>query len=126
LGDIPEQRPGECEDCLVEVESQSETPRNRRLAIALAVTLLGFAALAYVLAALLDFTLSGSQTTDPHRRGFAAAGAFAAASCIFALWRLREVARGRARWGDAGAAFGWAIFALFVLLFVSFASRLGG
>ena len=110
----------------MEVEPRSSPPRSRRLAIALAVTLVVFAALAYVLAALLDFTLSGSQSTDPHRRGFAAAGAFAAASCIFALWRLREVARGCAGWGDAGAAFGWALFALFVLLFVSFASRLGG
>jgi hypothetical protein len=110
----------------VEAEPRSGTPRNRRLSIALAVTLVGLAALAYFLAALLDFTLSGSQTTDQHRRGFAVAGAFAAASCIFALWRLRQGTRGRAGWGDAGAAFGWAIFALFVLLFVCFASRLGG
>jgi hypothetical protein len=110
----------------VEVEPRSGTPRNRRLAIALAVTLVGLAALAYALAALLDFTLSPSQSTDPHRRGFAAAGAFAAALCINALWRLREVARGRTGWGIAGLSFGYAIFALFVLLFVAWASRLGG
>ncbi len=92
----------------------------------LAVTLVGLAVLAYALAALLDFTLSGSQSTDPHREGFAAAGALAAALCINALWRLREVARGRTGWGDAGLSFGFAILALFVLLFVAFASRLGG
>lgn len=88
--------------------------------------LVGLAAFAYVAAALLDFTLSGSQSTDPNRHGYATAGAFAAAACIFALWRLRAVARGRTGWGDAGASFAFAIFALLVLLFVAFVSRLGG
>ena len=110
----------------MEVESPSVTGRSRWLAIALSVTLVGLAALAYVLAALIDFSLSGSETLDPHRRGFAIAGAFAAACCILALWRLREVARGRAGWGDASAAIGLAVIALFVLLFVAVASQLGG
>jgi len=110
----------------VEPEPRPGTPHNRRIAIALAVTLMCFAAFAYVSAALLDFTLSGSQSTDPSRHGYAAAGALAAALCINALWRLREVARGRTGWGDAGASFGFAILALIVLLFVAFASRLGG
>lgn len=110
----------------MEVEPRSGTPRTRRLAIALAVTLVALAVLAYALAALLDFTLSGSQSTDPHRRGFAAAGAFAAALCINALWQLRKVARGRTGWGQAGLSVGFASLALFVLLFVAFASRLGG
>ena len=110
----------------MEVEARSVTRRSRRLAIALAVTLVCFAAFAYVSAALLDFTLSGSQSTDPHRRGYAAAGAVAASLCINALWRLREVARGRTGWEVAGASFGFAMLALVVLLFVAFASRLGG
>jgi hypothetical protein len=95
----------------VEVEHRSGSPRNRRLAIALAVTLVGIAALSYALAAFMDFSLSGSQSLDPNRVGFAVAGAFAAALCINALWRLREVARGRTGWGIAGLSFGYAILA---------------
>jgi predicted Co/Zn/Cd cation transporter (cation efflux family) len=110
----------------VEVETRSGTPHNRRIAIGLSITLVGSAVLAYALAALLDFTLSGGQSLDPHRHGFATAGALAAALCILALWRLREVARGRTGWGDAGLSFGFAILALLVLVVVAFASRLGG
>ena len=100
--------------------------RARRLAIGLAVTLVCLAALAYTLAALIDFSLSGSQSLDPSRHGYAVAGALAAVLCVVALWRLREVARGRAEWGDAGVAFVIAVLALFVLLAVAVASRLGG
>jgi hypothetical protein len=108
------------------MEPRPGTPRNRRIAIALAVTLVCFAAFAYVSAALLDFTLSGSQSTDPGRLGYAAAGALAAGLCINALWRLREVERGRTGWGDVGVSVYFAVLALCVLLFVAFASRLGG
>jgi len=110
----------------VAVEARSVTRRTRRLAIALAVTLVCFAAFAYVSAALIDFSLSGSQSLDPHRRGYAVAGAVAAALCINALWRLREVARGRSEWGDAGVGIGLAILALIVLLLVAIRSQLGG
>jgi hypothetical protein len=110
----------------VQVEHRSGSPRNRRLAIALAVTLACLAVLAYALPAFADFSLSGSESLDPHRVGFAVAGAFAAALCINAFWRLREVARGRTGWGIAGLSFGYAILALFVLLFVTWASELGG
>jgi len=102
------------------------TTRTRRLAITLAVTLVGVAALAYAVAALLDFTLDPGQSLDPHRHGFAMAGSLAAAFCILALWRLREVARSRTGWGDAGLSFAVALVALFVLVVVAFASRLGG
>lgn len=100
--------------------------RKRRLASALAVTLLGLAALAYLVAALLDFTLPPAQSLDPQRQGFATAGVLAGVLCILALWRLREVRRGRAGWGDAGLSFAFAVGALFVLVLVAFASRLGG
>ena len=110
----------------MEVNPRSATAQNQRLAIAFAVTFVGLAVLAYVLAALLDFTLSPAQSLDPHRHGFAAAGAFAAALCILALWRLREVARGRTRWSDAGPSFASAVLALFVLVVLALASRLGG
>jgi predicted Co/Zn/Cd cation transporter (cation efflux family) len=110
----------------VELGTRPGTAHKRRLAIALAVTLVGLAALAYALAALLDFTLSGGQSLDPHRRGFATAGALAGVLCVVALWRLRTVARGRTGWGDAGLSFAFAVLALFALLVVAFASRLGG
>jgi hypothetical protein len=110
----------------VEVQIRPTTGRNRRLAVALAVTLLVLAALAYASAALLDFTLGPGQSLDPHRHGFAVAGALAAVLCILALWRLREVARGRTGWSDAGLSFAFAVLALLVLVVVAFASRLGG
>jgi hypothetical protein len=110
----------------VKVKPRPDRAHNRRLAIALAATLVGLAAVAYALAALLDFTLGPGQSLDPHRRGFATAGVFAAALCIVGLWRLREVARDRTGWGDAGLSFAFAVVALFVLLVVAFASRLGG
>jgi hypothetical protein len=40
--------------------------------------------------------------------------------------RVVSGARGRTGWGIAGLSFGYAILALFVLLFVAYASRLGG
>jgi hypothetical protein len=110
----------------VETEPRPGTPRNRRIAIALAVTLVCFAAFSYVAAALIDFSLSGAQTLDPNRKGYAIAGAIAAALCIYALYGLREVARGRTEWGEAGLVFALAILALFGLLFVAIASQLGG
>jgi hypothetical protein len=110
----------------VEVEARSVTRRSRRLAVSLAVTLVCFGVFAYVSAALIDFSLSGSQSLDPHRRGYAVAGAVAAALCINALWRLREVARGRTGWGIAGASVWFAILALIVLLLVAIRSQLGG
>lgn len=118
--------PGRCGGNFGEVKPPSGTPRSRWLAIALASTLVGLAVVAYVLAALLDFTLSGSQTTDPNRAIFFVAGLVGAACCINALRRLRDVAHARATWFAAGGAFGLAIFALFLLLFLAFASRLGG
>jgi hypothetical protein len=110
----------------VEIEARSVTRRSRRLAIALAVGLVCFAAFAYVSAALIDFSLSGSESLDPHRRGYAVAGAFAAAFCLVALWQLREVARGHTGWGIAGLYFAFAVLALFVLLAVAIGSQLGG
>jgi hypothetical protein len=117
--------PGECEDSSVAMRDRSAA-RNRRLALTLAVTLVGLAALAYAIAALLDFTLGPGQSLDPHRHGFAVAGSLAAALCILALWRLREVARSRTGWGDAGLSFAFGVIALFVLVVVAFASRFGG
>jgi predicted Co/Zn/Cd cation transporter (cation efflux family) len=102
------------------------TPQSRPLANALAVALLGLAVVAYALAALLDFTLSGGQSLDPHRRGFATAGGIAAALCIVALWRLRTARAGRTGWGDAGLWFALAVVALLALVAVAFGSRLGG
>jgi hypothetical protein len=67
-----------------------------------------------------------SQSTDPHHRGVLTAGAFAAGFCIYALWRLREASRGRGGWLAASGWFAVALIALFVVLFVAFASRLGG
>jgi hypothetical protein len=63
----------------MEVEPRSAMPQRRRLAFALAVTLVGFAALAYALAALFDFTLSAGQSLDPYRGGFATV--FASSRC---------------------------------------------
>ena len=108
------------------MKSRPVTAHNRRRAIALALTLGGLAALAYALAALLDFTAGPEQSLDPHRHGFALAGGLAAAFCLLALWRLREVAHGRTGWGDAGLSFAVALLALLALVVVAFASRLGG
>jgi hypothetical protein len=94
--------------------------------IALTLTLVGLAVLAYATAAWFDFTLGPGQSLDPHRRGFATAGGLAAALCVVALWRLRALARSRTGWGDAGLWFALAILALFALVVVAFASRLGG
>jgi predicted Co/Zn/Cd cation transporter (cation efflux family) len=109
-----------------EVKSDPSTPHSRPLANALAVTLVGLALVAYTLAALLDFTLSGGQSLDPSRRGFATAGGIAAALCIVALWRLRAARAGHAGWGDAGGWFALAVVALVALVALAFGSRLGG
>jgi hypothetical protein len=100
--------------------------RNRRVASGLALTLIIVATLAVALAALADFTLSAQQSLDPHRRGFGIATGFAVALCVVALRRLREVARGRSRWLGACVWFALAVLALFALIAVGFASRLGG
>jgi predicted Co/Zn/Cd cation transporter (cation efflux family) len=109
-----------------DVDPEPVMAHNRPLAGALAITLVALAVVAYSLAAVLDFTLSGGQSLDPHRSGLATAGGAAAALCISALWRLRRVARGRTGWLDAGVWFALAVVALVVLVAVAFGSRLGG
>jgi uncharacterized membrane protein len=66
-----------------------------------------------------------SQSIDPQHVGVAIAGAFAAYFCIVALWRLRKASRGRG-WLGASVWFALAIIALFVVVLVALASRLGG
>jgi peptidoglycan biosynthesis protein MviN/MurJ (putative lipid II flippase) len=66
-----------------------------------------------------------SQSIDPQHAGVATAGAFAACFCIVALWRLRKASRGRG-WLGASVWLAVAIIALFVVVLVAFASRLGG
>ena len=99
---------------------------DRRLAVTLALTLLALAAAAYALAAIFDFTLAPQQSLDPHRHGFAIAGGIAAAFCVVAMWRLRTLASGRTGRSGAVSWFAVAVVALFVLVVVAFASRLGG
>ncbi|HKN64066.1 MAG TPA: hypothetical protein VJV76_07025 [Gaiellaceae bacterium] len=108
------------------MDLEPATGHNRSLAVALTLTLVTVAVVAYSLAAVLDFTLSGGQSLDPHRRGFATAGGIAAALCIAALWRLRRVQSGRTGWADAGSWFALAVVALVVLVAVAVGSRLGG
>jgi len=90
----------------------------------LGAALVGAAAVAGGLAALLE---SGdpSQSLDPHHTGAFTAAGFAAVLCVVALWRLRELARGRAGWLDAGVCYSLAAVALLVLVAVAFASNLG-
>jgi hypothetical protein len=56
----------------------------------------------------------------------AIAGAFAACFCVVAVWRLREVSRGRRGWLGASVWLAFAVLALFLVDFVAVASRLGG
>ena len=112
---------------ILDVDRDPAMAHNRPLAVALAITLLeALAVVAYSLAAVLDFTLSGGQSLDPHRSGFAAAAGAAAALCLAALWRLRRVGSGRTGWVDAGVWFALAVVGLVVLVAVAFGSRLGG
>lgn len=100
--------------------------RRRRIAVGLAVTLIVLAALTVGLSALVDFSLSPQESLDPHHHGFETAAGFAAVLGGVALWRLREAARGRAGWADAGLWFGLAVLSLLALVAVGVASRLGG
>jgi hypothetical protein len=67
-----------------------------------------------------------SQSIDPQHGGVAIAGAFAACFCVVAVWRLREVSRGRRGWLGASVWLAFAVLALFLVDFVAVASRLGG
>jgi hypothetical protein len=98
---------------------------SRRIAIGLGGTLIALAAFVAWAAARLE-DQPASQSIDPHHSGVITAGAFAAAFCIYALWQLREVSRGRGGWLGASGWFAVALIALFVVLFVAVASRLGG
>jgi len=99
--------------------------RRRRIAIGLAVTLVVLAALTGVYAALLEDQPPG-QSLDPHHAGVAVAGGFAVLFCSVALWRLREVARARAGWLDAGFWLAVAALSLLAVVTVGILSRLGG
>jgi len=67
-----------------------------------------------------------NQSIDPNHHGVVTAGAFAAGFGTYALWHLREASRRREGWLAASAWFAIALIALFVVLFVAVASRLGG
>jgi len=99
--------------------------RGRSLAISLGAMLVGLAATSGGLAALLE-SGDSQQRLDPHDTGAGTAAGFAVVFCLVALWRLREVARGRAGWLDAGFWFSLAVVALLALDVVAFASNLGG
>jgi uncharacterized membrane protein len=100
--------------------------RNRRDGRVLSVLLIGLAVAAGVLGALLEFTLKPQDSIDPHHSGFGTAAGIASAFCVAALWRLKELGRGRERWWAAACWFGLAVVALVALVAVAFASRLGG
>jgi peptidoglycan/LPS O-acetylase OafA/YrhL len=97
--------------------------RTRRLAIGLAAALVALAAVAAWYAAILE--QPPSRTTDPHHHDLYVAGVFAAGFCLYALSRLREVSRGRARWAGASLWFVLAVIALLVVDAVAALSRLG-
>jgi hypothetical protein len=67
-----------------------------------------------------------NQSIDPSHSGVVTAGIFAAGFCIYALWSLRGVSRGRRGWVGASVWFALALIALFGVVLVAFASRLGG
>ena len=98
---------------------------SRRIAIGLAGTLIALTAFVAWAAAHLE-DQPASQSIDPSHKGVATAGAFAAGFCAFALWNLREISRGRRGWLAASGWCALALIALFVVLFVAVASRLGG
>ena len=98
---------------------------SRRIAIGLGGTLIALAAFVVWAAARLE-DQPASQSIDPSHKGVITAGVFAAGFCIYALWHLREVSRGRGGWPGASVSFALALIALFVVLFVAVASRLGG
>jgi hypothetical protein len=97
---------------------------SHRISIGLGGTLIALAAFVAWAAARLE-DQPASQSIDPHHAGVATAGAFAACFCIVALWRLRKASQGRG-WSGASVWFALAIIALFVVVLVAFASRLGG
>lgn len=66
------------------------------------------------------------QNIDPDHIGVVLTGAFAAYFCVVALWRLRDVSRGRDEWVGASTWIALAVAALLVVEFVAVASRLGG
>ena len=98
---------------------------SRRIAFGLGCTLVALAAFVAWAAAWLE-DQPVSQSIDSHHHGVVTAGAFAAGFCIYALWELREVSRGRQGWLAASGWFVAALIALFVVLIVAVASRLGG
>jgi hypothetical protein len=105
--------------------SSGQTGVNRRLAIGAGAVLVALAVLAGGLATWLE---SGDRATslDPHHRGAGTAAGFAAAFCILALWRLRELGRGRTGWWEVAWCSLFAVGGLLFLDAVAFASRLGG
>ena len=98
---------------------------SRRIAIGLGGALIALAAFVSWAAARLE-DQPASQSIDPNHHGVLIAGAFAAGFCVYALWHLREASRGRGGWLAASTWFAVALIALFVVLFVAVASRLGG
>ena len=101
------------------------TVTSRRIAIGLGGVLIALAALVGWAAVWLE-DQPANLSTDPNHYGVVTAGAFAAGFCVYALWQLREALRGQGGWLAASAWFAIALIALFVVLFVAFASRLGG
>lgn len=99
--------------------------RGRLTARSLGAALIGPAIVVGGLAVLLE---SGdpSQSLDPHHTGAFTAAGFAVVFCVVALWRLKEVARGRAGRLDAGLWYSLGVAGLLALLAVAFASNLGG
>jgi hypothetical protein len=97
---------------------------SRRIAFALGATLIALAAFVAWAAAHLE-DQPASQSIDPQHTGVATAGGFAACFCIVALWTLRKASRGRG-WLAASIWLALATIALFVVVLVAVASRLGG
>jgi hypothetical protein len=101
------------------------TVTSRRIAIGLGGVLIALAAFVGWAAATLE-DQPANQSIDPNHHGVVTAGVFAAGFCVYALWQLREAARTRRGWLAASAWFAIALIALFVVLLVAVASRLGG
>lgn len=99
--------------------------RSRQIAVGLGAALLALAGLVAWSAARLEDQPPG-QSIDPQHVGVAVTGGFAAYFCAVALWRLRNVSRGRSGWLGASVWIALALAALVVVDLVAFASRLGG
>lgn len=97
---------------------------SRRIATGLGGALVALAAIVAWAAVRLE-DQPASQSIDPQHAGVATAGAFAACFCSVALWRLWKASRGQG-WVGAYVWLALATVALFVVVLVALASRLGG